>query len=87
MNAALVASSSSPLAEQDAGLLVRIYVCICIYYLSIYNICIHVSNVDPFRCWAQTLRYAHGGGKSLAREKVRKEFNKKTGLTALTDEV
>lgn len=28
-----------------------------------------------------------GGGKSLAREKVRKEFNKKTGLTALTDEV
>lgn len=29
----------------------------------------------------------HTEGKSLAGEKVRKEFNKKTGLTALTDEV
>ena len=29
----------------------------------------------------------HTEGKSLDGEKVRKEFNKKTGLTALTDQV
>lgn len=77
MNAALVASSSSPLAEQDAGLLVRIYVCICIYYLSIYNICIHVSNVDPFRCWAQTLRYAHGGGSPLPGKRLERNLTRR----------